>query len=251
MLCKHYLMATKLRCIPVSEISTIQLFEPAFYDPKTKTTYTISVPDVKLTGLSSVQVSDTTALSDIPAKGGCYWIATNAPITHCLNSGKKIPLADDDGFTVVYNGVCSTSLRKRVQEHLLRTSGLYGEMSGLSVDLICQPPRPGKGSHAKCAWTARGRKLPRLYIDDKWNLVAEKQVVVDTLFLTDEEREYLGNNDVVYFKNGINVADAKHRDFVWKVFWCTCEDNTMRGFIETSWRKLHGVPQLCSYISGR
>ncbi len=242
-------MTTK--SVPVNEISTIKDFQLAFFDSKTKTTFLLELPDLTLKGLPFVHVKDTDDLSDIPAKPGCYWIVTNAPITHCLNAGTKIPPPDEDDFTIVYNGVCSTSLRGRAQEHLCRTSGLYGEMSGLSVDLILQPPKAGKGSHAKCAWSKAKKKLPRLFIDDRWHKVDDKQVAIDTLFLTDEEREYMSRTENSFFKNGIHVADTKHQPFVWKFYYCVCDDGTMRSFIETQWRKLHGVPQLCSYISGR
>ncbi len=243
-------MSRGTKCLPVTALSTIKAFEPAFYDAQTRTTYTIAIPDAQLTDLEFVNMSEGD-VNDIPKKGGCYWIVTDAPITHCLNSGQKIPTTDEDGFTVIYNGVVSNSLRQRATEHLLRKSGLYGEMSGLSIDLICQPSKPGRGSHAKCAWSPSGRKLPRLFIDDRWHKVTDKQVAIDTLFLTDAEREYLANNDAVFFKNGININDPKHCDYTWKFVYCTCEDNTIRSFIETQWRKAHGVPQLCSYISGR
>lgn len=253
----------KLERLALSNLGRTKQFAPAFLDEKSSTVFVIDIPDCSLESIEKVQVnarprgrgaqSSREARSDpvdsVPKTAGCYWIYTDEPVNHCLNAAKKVP-AKVGGFTVVYNGV-TTNLQSRAKEHLLRDRGLYGEMSGIAVDLICQAPEEGRSSHAKCAWAPGGRKLPKLLSEGEYVRPACKDDVLRILNLTQKEKDYLGANDVVCFKNGINSRDPKHIRHQWFFCWVECPDDNLRGYIERKWREAHGVPVLCSYTNGR
>ncbi len=249
-------LALKFDKLGLGELSRVKQFAPAFLDEKTSTVFTIEIPSISLEGVSSVQINQRVRgrgaqpVEGIPKTAGCYWVYTDEPVNHCLNAAKKNPSRMDSGCVVVYNGV-TTNLQSRAKEHLLRESGLYGEMSGLGVDLICEAPKEGRSSHAKCAWAPSSRKLPKVLIDGAYVRPRTKDDVLKSLHLSAAERKYLEENDVVCFKNGINAREPKHMRFKWYFGWVECPDDNLRGYIERKWRETHGVPVLCSYTAGR
>ena len=245
----------KVEKLSLDRLGHVSQFAPAFVDEKSKKVFMVDIPTHTLEGIQKVQMTQprgraAAPIESIPKSAGCYWIYTDEPVRHCLNAAKKVPSKLEDGSMVVYNGV-TTNLYQRAKEHMLRSTGLYGEMSGIAVDLICEAPREGRSSHAKCAWAPGSRKLPKVFKDDKYVRPTSKEDVLSTLHLSAAEKAYLRDTEVVCFKNGINVNDAKHKRFKWYFCWVECPDDNLRGYIERKWRESHGVPVLCSYTSGR
>lgn len=226
---------------------------PCFLDKRTNNMYIIEVPDAKLTGVSSIRIKSRIDIEKIPKKiQGVYWIATNEPITHCLNKGVNTPnkLNEDKNFQIVYSG-SSCDLRDRAKQHLLRTNGVYGTMSGISVDILQQTPT-SKSSHAKCLWSSiKNKKLPKLLNLNKYVKPLSKNDVVNIMYLSSEEKSYITNTNEIFFKNGIHVEDEKHRPYEWIFYYVPIMNHSIRDFIEIEWRKLYGVPILCSYSEGR
>ncbi len=246
-------MSLTLRRLSLAEFgAATSHMVPAFVDLETKTVVVAEAVDADLEGVSSVRAGRGTRwLDSIPKGAGCYWIWTNEPVRHCLNAGGRVPPKIRNGkYTVVYNGV-SSNLQQRARDHLDRASGLFGEMSGISVDLLLQQPTAAKSSHAKCAWACAGKKLPKIQVDGKYRAPATKDELAATMHLSREERAYLQENNTAYFKNGIQAGDPKHRGYEWYFSYVECQDARARTYIEHSWREDNGVPVLCSYVTGR
>jgi hypothetical protein len=257
---------------------------PCFLDESKNILYRVTVPDEELTGCDVVDVlRDPDWRARVPKAGGVYFIVTDEPVLHCLHSGdRKIPRASDEmigavpggpAFQVVYNGI-SDDLRARVADHLLRPDarGAPGSMSAISVDLHfhdASAARRGAGaaggqdSHAKLAWAEGGGrrcKLPKmLALADgaeprRYTRPVSREDALRRLHLSAAELERAarhGADDVLRFKNGIAVSAEKHSNYRWLFVFVVCQNHLMRGYLETRWRELHGVPLLCSYIKGR
>lgn len=239
--------------IQVQQLNTINtdISTPCFLDKEKGIVHIIQVPDAKLTGISSICIRSMKDIERIPIKTpGIYWISTNEPINHCLNKGVNLPLRMDDNFQVVYSG-SSCDIRSRAKQHLLRVNGVYGTMSGISVDILQSQPTT-KSSHAKCLWSnSKNKKIPKLLNSGKYIKPFKKKDILDTLNLSPDEKHYLSEIDEVFFKNGINVEEDKHRPYEWIFHYAPVINHNIRDYIEIEWRKLHGVPILCSYSEGR
>lgn len=238
--------------------------EPCLLDPKTRKVYQIAVPGTDLRGLHWVHMRGLEDAKAIPRLGGNYWIVTNEPIVHCLNGASHVRPAPFDlegqHVRVVYNGVSSDSLQSRAKEHLLREDGRggFGSMSGISVDIQRQPVKEGRTqSHAKCLWHPETKKIPYIYTGEpgaKPQQIVDRGALLAALPLSVTEREHIAGIPVdapVYFKNGIDVRDAKHCEYVWYFVFAPLDNHSMRDFVEIEWRRRHGMPPLCSYVSGR
>jgi len=243
----------KTDTIQVQELNTINadMCTPCFLDKESGRIHIIQVPDVRLTGISSICIRSMKDIERIPNKTpGIYWISTNEPINHCLNKGINLPSKMDDNFQVVYSG-SSCDLRDRAKQHLLRVNGVYGTMSGISVDILQTQPT-SKSSHAKCLWSnAKNKKLPKLLKLGKYNKPLNKDDIVSMVNLSPDEKSYILKTNEVFFKNGINVEDNKHRPYQWIFHYAPVLNHSIRDYIEIEWRKSHGVPILCSYSEGR
>jgi len=243
------------------EIDTIQVQQlniintdmctPCFLDKETGRIHIIQVPDAKLTGISSICIRSMKDIELIPKKTpGIYWISTNEPINHCLNKGVNLPFKMDDNFQVVYSG-SSSDIRSRAKQHLLRVNGMYGTMSGISVDILQSQPT-SKSSHAKCLWSnSKNKKIPKLLKSGKYNKPLNKKDIIDIVNLSSDEKNYLSKLDEIFFKNGINVEDVKHLPYEWIFHYAPVMNHNIRDYLEIQWRKLHGIPLLCSYSEGR
>lgn len=239
--------------IPVQQLTQVDVdkYTPCFLDKRTNRMYVVEVPDSKLTGISSIRIQGIRDIEHIPKKiQGTYWICTNEPITHCLHKGVNIPKKLENNFQIVYSG-SSCDLRDRAKQHLLRISGVYGTMSGISVDILQQAPT-NKSSHAKCLWTpAKNKKLPKILKIDQYVKPVDKEDILNSMYLSAEEQSYVSNTNDIFFKNGINVEDEKHRPYKWIFYYTQIMNHSIRDFIEIKWRKLYGIPVLCSYSEGR
>lgn len=236
--------------IQIQRLEHIENATPCFLDKRTNRIYIVDVPDSKLSEVASVRIQTTQDLYGIPKKiSGTYWIRTNEPIAHCLNKGIRVPIILD-GFQTVYSG-SSSDLRERCKQHLLRTNGVYGTLSGISVDILCQSPTINKSSHAKCLWSSKKKKLPKIGKFGQYDKIDDKSDILDTMYLSSKEKSYISNNTDIFFKNGIHVGDDKHSSYEWIFYYTPITNHSVRDFVEIEWRKLHGIPILCSYMEGR
>lgn len=220
------------------------------YDEKKNIVYQIFIPNNKLDNIKTVEIASLDDIKKLPKTAGCYWIITDAPIRHCFNKGDKIP-AQIENSIILYNG-SATSLQHRAEEHLLRPSEKsgFGMISGISIDIITTPT---KGSHAKCLWCKNKKKLPKINNTNSNNFssLSNKDDIIKYLYLSDEEKTYITNHDEIYFKNGINVENAKHKKYKYIFYYIEESNSVIRNYIETEWRKMYGTPILCSYLCGR
>jgi hypothetical protein len=228
------------------------------YDEVNDIIYKINIPDEKLQGITMITITNIEDMKKIPKMSGCYWIITNAPIKHCFNKGNKTPEPILENHYILYNGVAN-SLQNRAEEHLLRhaeNSG-FGTISGISVDIICKNI---KGSHAKCVWSNKKKKLPKILhilpnktTKNTYKSISNKKDIIENLYLSPSEKEYISNqnHEEIYFKNGINISNDKHKSYKWIFGYLEESNNVLRTYIETQWRIHYGIPILCSYSCGR
>lgn len=239
-----------------------------FYDMVNNKIYEILIPDNELSKLTHVTLRNMDDLKQIPKETGCYWILTNEPINHCFNSGNHCPVVLSDGFSVVYNGVAA-ELRGRAKQHLLRqcSKGSFGSTSGISVDLLKETEviKGGSKSHVKWMWqqanAAKKHKLPKILkcrgalgSDNQYYQIqrdTSKQEILDTLHLSQSEKEMAAKREELIFKNGIDVTDEKHAVYTWKFVFVPISDHGLRDCVERKWRIEYGVPILCTYKDGR
>ena len=252
-------------------MTTNQLIDklvPTFYDMVNSKIYEILIPDNELSKLTHVTLRTMDDLKQIPKETGCYWILTNEPINHCFNSGNHCPVVLSDGFSVVYNGVAA-ELRGRAKQHLLRqcSKGSFGSTSGISVDLLKETEviKGGSKSHVKWMWqqanAAKKHKLPKILkcrgalgSDNQYYQIqrdTSKQEILDTLHLSQSEKEMAAKREELIFKNGIDVTDEKHAVYTWKFVFVPISDHGLRDCVERKWRIEYGVPILCTYKDGR
>jgi len=239
--------------ISVQQLEQIdtQKYTPCFLDKKTNRIYIIQVPDYKLTSISSIHIQSIKDIENIPKKiQGVYWICTNEPLSHCLNKGHNTPRQLDENFQIIYSGT-SCDIRDRAKQHLIRTNGTYGTMSGISVDILQEAPT-SKSSHTKCLWSpSKNKKIPKISKLNHYVKPLDKSDILNIMHLSPEEKSYISNTNEIYFKNGIHVEDEKHRPYKWIFYYIPIKNHSIRDFIEIEWRKLYGVPILCSYSEGR
>lgn len=200
------------------------------------------IPDGQLKGVPAIIIKSPTDLTRIPKSGGCYWIWTNEPVLHSFHPNSKVFPTGFDGGEIVYNGISKDDIRGRIQRHLL---GKVEEgMSGIGLDLLTFEY---KGSHRKKAYSTDG-KAP--CIDGKRITTIEQ---LRQIGLSKEEKVFLdGCTHAVYFRNGINVTEEKHKKFVFKVYFLSNLKSYSYGdIVEKKWREINGIPKLCSYSKGR
>ena len=245
-------------------VTTNQLIDklvPTFYDLVNNKIYEIVIPDKKLSKLTHVTLRTMNDLKQIPNERGCYWIMTNEPINHCFNSGNHCPGVLSDGFSVVYNGVAA-EMRGRAKQHLLRQGlkGSFGSASGISVDLLKETDvkKGVSKSHVKWMWqnthAAKKRKLPKILKGNQYCQIqrdTSKQEILNTLNLSQTEKEMATKREELIFKNGIDVTDEKHAVYTWKFVFVPISDHGLRDCVERKWRNEYGVPILCTYKDGR
>lgn len=240
----------KIHTVPVQELTHVDKYTPCFLDKIHNKIYVIDVPDSKLTGVPSIHIQGARDIEKIPKIQGIYWIATNEPIAHCLNRGVNLPNNLNEHFRIIYSG-SSCDMRNRAKQHLLRTHGAYGTMSGISVDILQSAPT-NKSSHTKCLWSpANNKKIPKLLKSKKYVRPLIKEDIIRNMHLLPEEQYYISKTDEIFFKNGINVQDEKHLPYQWIFYYLPVSSHSIRDFVEIEWRKLYGIPILCSYNEGR
>ena len=204
-------------------------------------------------------------LKDIPNLPGNYWIATNEPILHSLNPDfdnrpKKIEY-DGEELNIIYNGQ-GEKIRGRIKELLYRpkTKGL-SDMSGISIDVTDHYVQGTKISHNKCLYkkkntSTKGKKLPKYEFKRRTIEYGDIKEIYsdDDLENVKEYCKELNEDSTVYFKNGIDINEEKHKKYTWFVIYYDMNKHIYHPFsdiIEQEWRGKNGSPILCSYKCGR
>lgn len=202
----------------------------------------LEIPDEELTDVNEVTISSLSALVDIPKEGGCYWIWTTESVKHSLHPNFQNFPKPVRGGEIIYNGISKDDIKGRIQKHLF---GKVNEgMSAIGVDILLEKY---EGSHRKKAFCIKG-KAPYL---DGAKITSKDQFL--NVNLSNEERNFVHASDFqIYFRNGINILEDKHRDFIFKVYFLAGFKSASYGdIIEKEWRKRYGLPKLCSYRKGR
>ncbi len=198
------------------------------------------VPNSILENVPFIDLKSELDFDRIPFKGGCYWIWTNEPIKHSLHKN-KMPQHFSNG-EVIYNGIAKDNILSRIKSHLL--GEINAGWSAISVDILPDTPK----SHRKKVFSTNG-KVP--YIN---GIKIKSKEDIYGLFLSDEERCIIKENNEksIFFRNGINIFENKHKKFVFRVYYIApLKSISYMGFIEKKWREKYGLPKLCSYSSGR
>ncbi|HDP67804.1 MAG TPA: hypothetical protein ENN20_04790 [Candidatus Marinimicrobia bacterium] len=198
----------------------------------------VDVPNETLDNVDFVEVNSHNDFSKIPNGGGCYWIWTNEPVIHSLHKNQT-PKPFQNG-EIIYNGIAKDDVKGRIFHHL------YGfedaGWSGISLDIYTK----ASSSHRKKACSPKG-KVP--FIN---NIPIRSKEELLKLHLTQCEKIFINNSEqnVFHFRNGINLNDEKHKNFLFKVYFITGLTSLYLEHIEKEWRK-NGLPKLCSYLTGR
>lgn len=198
----------------------------------------VDVPNDSLDNVDFVEINSHNDFSKIPNGGGCYWIWTNEPVIHSLHKN-QIPKPFQNG-EIIYNGIAKDDVKGRVFHHL------YGfedaGWSGISLDIYTK----ASNSHRKKACSPKG-KVP--FIN---NIPIRNKEELLKLHLTEGEKIFINKSgqNVFHFRNGINLNDEKHKNFIFKVYFIIGLTNLYLEYIEKEWRK-NGLPKLCSYLTGR
>lgn len=203
---------------------------------------TVPIIGPQLVELKCVTVATADDINLIPKVGGVYFIVTNEPVNHTFHC-HKLPIPIGDGYEIIYNGTAQ-DLRDRAKKHLMRT--VSKGMSGISMDILMDE---SVESHTKCCYSPSQRKKTPYVVKEPIKSIEN----VLKLHLSDDEKTFVTNNakSTLYFRNGINVSDAKHSGYTFKYYYQELQSHSVRDIIETTWRKNNGVPRLCSYTEGR
>lgn len=198
----------------------------------------VEIPTNTLNNVDFTLVKSSNDLDSIPSGGGCYWIWTNEPVKHSLHRHKTPNLFE--GGEVIYNGIAKDDVKGRVLHHLFGSED--AGWSGISIDIYTK----GSVSHRKKACSPSG-KVPYLINEP----IRNKEQLLK-LHLSENECNYIKKNDfeVYFFRNGINITEAKHNIYGFKVFYITGLTSLYLEHIEKQWRGF-GLPKLCSYSTGR
>ncbi len=224
----------------------------------------VEIPSEKLENVDFMNIKVQSDLNSIENKGGCYWIWTNEPVLHQLHK-HEIPKRFDDG-EIIYNGIAKDNVRKRIEHHLFGSSD--AGWSGISMDILIQENE--ERSHRKKAIAEKG-KVPYI-IENKTLLRGNKKrgtkkgdIVqifspiktneqLQKIYLSETEKDFIKTCNVsnIYFRNGINITEDKHKNFSFRVYYIISSNNTFLEYIEKNWRSKNNIlPRLCSYSSGR
>lgn len=221
----------------------------------------VKIPNAKLEDVAFVIPKTLADLNQIPDGGGCYWFWTNEPVLHSLHKNKT-PESFDNG-EIVYNGIAKDDVKGRVKHHLF--GHVDAGWSGISLDIYFGDTI----SHRKKAFSEKG-KVPYIKStiiskrgNSKKGIVKGNEIEVfrpirskddfTKIYLSDHEKEQLQGiaAEKIYFRNGIDLTEAKHQNFEFRVYFITGLSSLYLEFIEKKWRDDNGLPKLCSYSSGR
>lgn len=201
----------------------------------------MKAPSFDLKNVPYVDIKNLQDIQKIPNKGGCYWIWTNEKIIHTLHTN-ALPKTFNKG-EVIYNGIAKDDIRGRIKNHLF--SDEDASWSAISVDVLLGKAK----SHRKKAMSKKSSEKIAYYNGKK---ITNKEMLLK-LNISSGERKFISNStkSVFYFRNGINVQDAKHKGNKFRAYFIVdITSASYLAYIEKHWRS-GGLPRLCSYISGR
>ena len=198
----------------------------------------IKIPDKKLNKVDFVLIKKVADFEKIPERGGCYWIWTNEPVNHRLHknpTSKKIKNGE-----IIYNGIAKDNVKLRIKHHL--SGEIDAGWSGISLDIY---PKSSE-SHRKKAMSLNKGKVP--YVDCVFKNdtnsysckpVRTKKDLLSHLFLSDTEKKYIKNSNAseIFFRNGIDIFERKHKKFKFVVYFITGLEPLFLEYIEKKWRK--------------
>ena len=226
------------------DMRDLEHIEIVFRDKKTGEIY--DDLEVDISTIPCERIQTVVDKSKIPSAAGVYWIVTDEPIRHCFNKGDRCTKMMEDGLRVVYNGV-TTDLRSRMADHLLSRRG-FSTRSGISVDILTTDNGKSR-SHVKHLFAPKYLTRDGLYRQSR-----DKPEILEMMNLSELEKETINiaaAQEDVWFQNGIHVGDPKHAGYRWMFAYYPHPNHNLRDIIETSWRKKHGIPPLCTYTEGR
>lgn len=220
----------------------------------------VGIPNASLDNVDFITPENRNDFENIPAEGGCYWIWTNEPVLHSLHKNKTPE--PFDGGEIIYNGIAKDNVRARVMHHLL--GQVDAGWSGISLDIYFG----NTVSHRKKAFSENGKvpfiKEKILIQRNSKNLKRGDEVEIFKpirskddfmkMYLSEKERESLAQveQERIYFRNGIDITEDKHKDYEFRVYFITGLSSLYLEFIEKKWREDNNwLPKLCSYKSGR
>lgn len=218
--------------------------------------------NIPLPCLSDISRVDLLTLADfdkISEEGGVYFIGTTEIINHRQHKHKLPPIFN--GIEIIYNGIAKDGIRNRILCHLLSEMG--STWSGIGVDIYdklldnnISLKKQTTTSHRKKLFSFEEGKTKGVYIEKNNKIIrASEQSDFDTLNFSKEEKELINKHLLerknVCFRNGINIFDEKHKNYVYTVFFIADIPHPYAQYIESKWRKINGKPRLCSYIDGR
>jgi hypothetical protein len=201
---------------------------------------TVQIPNGCLRGVSRVALDSPQDFNSIPDSGGCYWIWTDEHVIHSMHN-RVIPNKFDGG-RVIYNGLAKDNLRLRISYHL--RSEHDATWSGISMDIFMGRSK----SHRKRTFGKGSFKVPFII----GTPIMSKHNLLKLRFTKTEQNYIVASHGAIFFRNGIDIFDHKHRRFKYKVYFIADLNSvSYLNFIEHEWRLKFGSPQLNSYISGR
>jgi hypothetical protein len=220
----------------------------------------VKTPNSNLDKVDFIKIKNKNDLNNIPNGGGCYWIWTDEPVYHTLHK-HPLPKRINSG-EIIYNGIAKDDVKRRILHHLFGDED--AGWSGISIDIY----KNNSTSHRKKAMSAKG-KVPYLIQEKTAKRKNSKKGVkkgdnvhvfepirtkklLKNLFLSEEEKDYINSSSLssFYFRNGIDISEDKHKDYVFKVYFITGLSSLYLEYIEKKWRE-NGLPRLCSYSTGR
>lgn len=194
----------------------------------------LQTPDYKLHSCECIKLKKESDFEKIPRKkGGVYFITTNENINHSFhNKNKNFPKQYND-FTIIYNGT-SSDLYSRAKNHLFRNKNKG--MSGISVDILSTEEKVE--SHTKCCFSTNKRKKTPFIIESGKRISEFNQCY--ELNISEKENTFLTENtdQIIYFRNGINVFSDKHLPFEWIFHYLVIENHSVRDIVETLSRQI-------------
>jgi len=204
-----------------------------------------TLPSKVLQDVPHVEVDDIDSLNEIPKTGGVYWIWTNEPVRHKLHKN-QIPDKFNEG-SIIYNGVAKDNVRGRIYSHLFGSE--ESGWSAIGMDIFM---KPSTSHRKKVMSTSKNNRVKVAYLLDGKRINSKDKLKM--LHLNKTEKEYIDSTDQTeyYLRNGIDRRDEKHKSFTFIVYFIAdLTSLTYLEFLEKRWRTSYGLPQLCSYTSGR
>lgn len=117
-------------------------------------------------------------------------------------------------------------------------------MSAISIDLL---KFKYNDSHRKKAYSLKGNTAYH-----KGKRIRDKNTLTKINLSQDELTFLKGIEHDVHFRNGINVSEQKHKDYLFRIYYIVGLKSSSYGdIIEKRWRNNYGLPRLCTYKKGR